>query len=42
MTLDYIILEIECSWGKHPGWFQALSRDDKATLLAHRRVNLGA
>ena len=38
MTLDYNILEIERAWGKDPGWFLTLPRDDKAKLLAFQRV----
>lgn len=33
-ALDLLILEVERLWGKEPGWWRSLEREDRVQLLA--------
>jgi len=33
-----LILGIEREWGKHPGWFAGLSREQQVLLMADHRL----
>jgi len=35
-------LDIERSWGKWPGWFDTLSTEDQALLIADRTIEAKA
>ena len=37
--MNYSIKEIERSWGREPGWFSTLPRQERADLLAWQRVH---
>jgi len=38
--IDFLILEIERSWGQEPGWFNGLGQQTQADLFGWQRVHM--
>ena len=39
--MEFIAMDIECTWQKPPGWFRKQPRETKARYIAFRRIKLG-